>query len=235
MAEIAVLFVETDLANDADAISVQHNIKIPQINGGKRRQFDVVVRSVVNEHEFIRVIEVQRRAQPVGQSQMDSWLQKAKAVGAHRLTTVCKSYNSAIQREVEANRGFLQAYELQPANDDDWPGRGRPPALQFELAAGRFIQSATQAFVYRALGQSPARYVALCSERIDGHELLVAVIASVSEGNIRLSSHLVAGRALVERFDRLELRGVDEQGNEVLHEIPAVGGSATSFEKLVSP
>lgn len=70
--------------------TVEHDVRIPDLNTGTLRQFDVLVRSG-GPRPMLVVVEVQKRGKKVGIDQMEQWVAKARAVGANRLMCVSEA------------------------------------------------------------------------------------------------------------------------------------------------
>ena len=60
--ELATLFVELDIARNAQGVRVEYDVRLPDLLTKRLRQVDVAVSYQIGEQEFLRTIEVQDRS-----------------------------------------------------------------------------------------------------------------------------------------------------------------------------
>src|SRR5688500_2290109 len=70
--------------------SVQHDIRLPVINGNRMRQCDVVVRFGTAPREMTAIVEVTSRGRKVGVNDIHAWYRKMQEVGAQLLICVSR-------------------------------------------------------------------------------------------------------------------------------------------------
>lgn len=213
MAQVAVLFVELDLAYNAESTEIRYDIRLPVIRSVRRRQFDAVVESRVNEHDFLRVIEVPRRKEPVGIPQLESWIGKARSVGAHRLTVVAGAFRGTTAKRIDEESDFLQAYELRPATPEDWPDSPTPPPIRVTARNGTVVLD-PPAFYYGLVGAGGARRVRIQTLTADGEPALLAVLEREDDDARHASFHPLRRGSRPLELSNAYARIVDDDGNE---------------------
>ncbi|MBI4021354.1 MAG: restriction endonuclease [Candidatus Aenigmarchaeota archaeon] len=98
-------------------------MKLKDVHSGNSRQFDVVIRYGIPERQFVAVVEVQDRNEKVGIETLQSWIEKMKSVGAHRLICVSTAgyTQPAITEAVTKYGPFISLMTLEELKRASYP------------------------------------------------------------------------------------------------------------------
>lgn len=132
IAELAVFFVERELASGAADIQVEHDVRLPDRVNGELRQVDVAIRYKINGRAHLRTVEIQDRGRKIGSAEVDAFVTKADRLGAQRTTIVSVAgFTSPAMRRISELGHLLDAARVRSLHAKDIPefARTLAPAM----------------------------------------------------------------------------------------------------------
>jgi hypothetical protein len=116
--------------------------KIPEIITGTLRQVDTAVFVASGGHEYLRSVEVQDRGSRAGSQTIDWVAEKARSIGAHRVTLATRAgfTKGALERIEKQYPSLIDPVELRPGKPEEWPPNIQIRNVAFKIG-GEVIRS----------------------------------------------------------------------------------------------